>query len=41
MAGSNTAVFGIYPSRALAEEAVDRLIAGGISKRGYLGSVAR
>ncbi|MDQ2777818.1 MAG: general stress protein [Acidobacteriota bacterium] len=29
MAGSNTAVFGIYPSRALAEEAVDRLIAGG------------
>ncbi len=29
MAGSNTAVFGIFASRALAEEAVDRLIASG------------
>src|SRR5947209_5429711 len=29
MAGNNTAVFGIYPSRPLAEEAVDRLISGG------------
>lgn len=29
MAGANTAVFGIFPSRALAEEAVDRLIADG------------
>jgi hypothetical protein len=29
MAGNNTAVFGIYPNRGLAEEAVDRLIAGG------------
>ena len=29
MAGANTGVFGIFPSRALAEEAVDRLVAGG------------
>ncbi len=29
MAGSNTAVFGIYPSRGRAEEAVDRLTASG------------
>ncbi|MBV8571157.1 MAG: DUF3341 domain-containing protein [Acidobacteriaceae bacterium] len=29
MAGKNTAVFGIYPSRELAENAVDRLIANG------------
>lgn len=29
MAGANTAVFGIFPSRGQAEEAVDRLIAGG------------
>jgi len=29
MAGKNTAVFGIYPSRAVAEEAVDALVASG------------
>ena len=29
MAGSNTAVFGIYPNRGMAEEAVDRLTSNG------------
>ena len=29
MAGTNTAVFGIYPSRGRAEEAVDRLVTTG------------
>ncbi len=29
MAGKNTAVYGIYPSRTLAEEAVDRMLANG------------
>ncbi len=29
MAGKNTAVFGIYPNRAVAEEAVDRILASG------------
>ena len=29
MAGKNTAVFGIYPTRTAAEEAVDRMIASG------------
>ena len=29
MAGKNVAVFGIYPSREMAENAVDRLIANG------------
>jgi len=29
MAGKNTAVFGIYPTRTAAEAAVDRMIAGG------------
>lgn len=29
MAGKNTAVFGIYPTRASAEEAVDRMVASG------------
>lgn len=29
MAGKNTAVFGIYPTRTSAEEAVDRMIASG------------
>jgi hypothetical protein len=29
MAGKNTAVFGIYPNRVAAEEAVDRLLANG------------
>jgi hypothetical protein len=29
MAGTNTAVFGIFPNRGMAEEAVDRLIADG------------
>ncbi len=32
MAGSNTAVFGIFPSRGRAEEAVDRLVASGFRK---------
>jgi hypothetical protein len=31
MAGKNTAVFGIYKNSALAERAVDRLLAGGFS----------
>jgi hypothetical protein len=31
MAGKNTAVFGIYPSTAAAETAVDRLVDGGFS----------
>ena len=29
MAGKNTAVYGIYPSRTMAEDAVDRLLASG------------
>jgi hypothetical protein len=29
MAGKNTAVFGIYPTRAAAEQAVDRMVANG------------
>lgn len=29
MAGANTAVFGIFPARGMAEEAVDRLLANG------------
>ncbi len=32
MAGKNTAAFGIYPSREMAENAVDRLIANGFRK---------
>jgi hypothetical protein len=32
MAGKNTAAFGIYPSRATAETAVDQLISAGFSK---------
>ena len=32
MAGSNTAAFGIFPSRGRAEEAVDRLITSGFRK---------
>jgi hypothetical protein len=31
MAGKNTAVFGIYPSEAAAESAVDRIVAAGFS----------
>jgi hypothetical protein len=33
MAGKNTAVFGIYPTKAAAETAVDQLIAGGFSNQ--------
>src|SRR6478609_10278109 len=33
MAGKNTAVFGIYPSNAAAEAAVDKLVAGGFSNQ--------
>jgi hypothetical protein len=32
MAGKNTAAFGIYPSRAAAESAVDQLVAAGFSQ---------
>ena len=32
MAGKNTAVFGIYKSRAQAESAVDRILAAGFSQ---------
>jgi hypothetical protein len=31
MAGKNTAAFGIYPSRAAAEAAVDQLLSAGFS----------
>ncbi len=33
MAGKNTAAFGIYPSSAAAEQAVDRLVAAGFSNQ--------
>jgi hypothetical protein len=33
MAGKNTAAFGIYPTKAAAETAVDQLIAGGFSNQ--------
>lgn len=33
MAGKNTAVFGMYPTKAAAETAVDQLIAGGFSNQ--------
>lgn len=32
MAGKNTAVYGVYPSRAMAEAAVDRMLADGFRK---------
>ncbi len=41
MAGKNTAVFGIYPSAARAEDSVDALIAAGFPEHRHLGTLNR